>query len=254
MIRTLLMILPLCLPAAAADKPPAGKSAAGGAWVSLFNGKNLDGWSVMCLKKDREKTFWTVRDGAIECNSLKDKKHDYVWLMTDKEYGDFELKLRFQAFRDSPGNSGVQVRSRYDDGPGAPRGGWLDGPQVDIHPRGPWRNGLIYDETREEKRWICPSRKNWKITREQGVKDVKFKYADEGDGFNEMHITCRGTRITTVVNGVTACDFDGKGVLDNAAHRKHNVGLRGHIALQLHAGDRLRIRFRDIRIRQLPGK
>ena len=46
-------------------------------------------------------------------------------------------------------------------------------------------------------------------------------------------------------------DFDGRGVLDDAAHRKHNVGMKGHIALQLHSRDELLIEFKDIRIRAL---
>jgi len=218
-------------------------------WTSLFNGKDLTGWIVKTLPGDRDKVFWKAVDGAIECDSMGRKKHAYVWLMTEKEFGDFELKLKFQAFRDSPGNSGIQVRSRYDESPKAPRGGWLDGPQIDIHPPGPWRTGLIYDETREEKRWICPSLKNWAIKREQGPKETKFKYADEG--WNEMTIRCDGTKIKTILNGITIADYDGAGVLDNEAHKKHNVGMKGQIALQLHSNDELRIRFKDIRIREL---
>jgi hypothetical protein len=39
----------------------------------------------------------------------------------------------------SPGNTAVQFRSRYDASATAPNGGWLDGPQVDIHPPAPFR-------------------------------------------------------------------------------------------------------------------
>ena len=49
----------------------------------------------------------------------------------------------------------------------------------------------------------------------------------------------------------TLTRFDGTGILDDAAHRSHNVGLHGHLALQLHAGDDLKIRFKDLRIRSL---
>ena len=104
--------------------------------------------------------IWRVDEGAILCNSLGRPDHDYVWLLCEREFADFELALEIQAFRESPGNSGVQVRSRYDASPEAPRGGWLDGPQIDVHPPGPWRTGLIYDETREERRWISPSLEN----------------------------------------------------------------------------------------------
>jgi hypothetical protein len=54
-----------------------------------------------------------------------------------------------------------------------------------------------------------------------------------------------------VVNGITITDFDGAGVLDDDAHRRHDVGRRGHFALQLHKDDELLIQFRDIRVRAL---
>lgn len=223
------------------------------AWESLFNGQDLTGWHVSSVEKDRSKTYWTVQDGAIECNSLKDGDHDYVWLMTDRTYADFELELEFQAFRNSPGNSGVQVRSQYDTDPGAPRKGWLDGPQVDIHPRGPWRTGYIYDETRGVRHWIAPELPGSGMKQRPVPEGWSFVFADEGTGWNRLRIVCRGTRITTELNGVQIVDYDGTGILDDEAHRVHQVGLDGHIALQLHSGDKLRIRFRNLRIRPVKG-
>jgi len=204
-------------------------------WISIFDGKSLSGWSVQCKAEDKDKSYWSVVDGTIQCDSMGDKDHDYVWLQYDKEIDDFELKLKFRAFRESPGNSGVQVRSRYDSSPDAHKGGWLDGPQVDINPTKPFRNGLIYDETRTENRWIDPSLPNWNITPEQGPSEFTFKYSDEGDGWNEMIIRCEGTRIQTWVNGIQIRDFDGAGVLDNQGHKDVNVGMTGFIALQLHS-------------------
>jgi len=58
-------------------------------------------------------------------------------------------------------------------------------------------------------------------------------------------------RIKTVVNGMTRTDWDASGVLDNPAHLRHNVGRSGHFALQLHSGDELKIRFKDIELRRL---
>jgi len=214
-------------------------------WVCLFNGKDLAGWTVKCTPQDKGKEFWKVVDGAIVCDSMGRKDHDYVWLMTDREFGDFELRVKFLAYRDSPGNSGIQVRSRYDES-----AGWLDGPQVDIHPPAPWRTGLIYDETRGERRWIHPSLKSAAMDPSHAPKQWKFHYAE--DGWNELTILCRGLRIRTTLNGFLISDYDGTGLLDNEAHRTRNVGLRGHIALQLHRRDELRIRFKEIEIRNVP--
>jgi 3-keto-disaccharide hydrolase len=216
----------------------------------LFNGKDLTGWHVKCQPGDREKVFWKVDAGSILCDSMGRKDHNYVWLLTDKEFGDFELKLRFQVYKDSPGNSGLQFRSRFDD---TARGGWLDGPQVDIHPPQsmPWRTGFIYDETREERRWIFPSLKDSTMDPRFEPSKFVFKYVDDGDGWNDLVLICKGTRIKTTLNGIVRTDWDSSGVLDNAAHATHNVGRKGHFALQLHTGDELRIRFKDILLRDL---
>ncbi len=220
-------------------------------WIDLFNGKDLEGWRIECTPKDRDKIFWKVVDGAIECDSLGRPDHDYVWLVHEREFGDFELSARFQAFRESPGNTGIQVRSRFDGSAQAISGGWMDGPQVDIHPPGPWRTGLIYDETREERRWIEPSLPDWNIDRTQGPANVVFFYADQEPGWNELRIVCDGLRILTYLNARQVVDFDGSGILNNEAHLRHRVGLSGHIALQLHMEDELRVRFRDLRLRPL---
>ncbi len=215
----------------------------------LFNGQDLSGWTVRCQPQDQHKVFWRVEENAIVCDSMGRKDHNYVWLVSDREFGDFELTLQFQAFRASPGNSGLQFRSRFDP---AANGGWLDGPQVDIHPPAPmsWRTGLLYDETRGEQRWIHPGLKDWNIDPAFEPARHVFHYGEDGR-WNDLRLICRGTHVRTVVNGVVRTDWDGSGVLNNAFHRQRNVGMRGHFALQLHAGDELRIRFRDIRVREL---
>jgi hypothetical protein len=214
---------------------------------SLFNGKNLTGWVVKCKPEDAGKEFWRVEDGTILADSMADKKHDYIWLLTEQQYSDFILRLRFQACRGNPGNSGVQIRSRYDD-----RAGWLDGPQIDINPPGPWRTGMIWDETRGNRRWLYPEipRGEW-VDQSMAPPGLVFYYSDEGPGWNELEIDAVGTRITAYLNGIKVTDYDGAGVLDDDVHKARNVGLSGHIALQIHTGDLVKIRFKDIYIEDL---
>jgi len=226
-----------------------------GAWERLFNGKNLDGWEVKCLPKDQNKTFWTVKNGAIECNSIGRPDHNYVWLINKNEYVDFDLQLKFQIFNSSNGNSGVQFRSRFDDSETARGGGWLSGPQADIHPPAPFRAGLIYDETDGVNRWIFPSLKNWEISEPEVPKtalQTKLFYADNNpDIWNIIEISCEGMKIQTFVNGNPVTDFDASGILNDGIHLQKNVGTSGKIALQLHASDELLIRFKDIKIKRL---
>ena len=223
-------------------------------WQSLFNGKNLEGWEIKCTEKDRDKDFWMVENGAILCNSMGSKNHQYIWLYSAEEYDDFELRLKFQDTRGNLGNSGVQVRSRYDekaqiDGDVI---GWLDGPQVDINPGGPWRNGFIYDETRKTRRWIHPSLPDWRMSEEEyAPKKWVHYFEDEGPGWNDLTIICKGNHVKTIVNNVVVSDYDGAGVLDDAVHKKLGISNKGHIALQLHKNSENKIRFKDIEIRKL---
>ena len=219
-------------------------------WSALFNGRDLSGWTVLCQPQDRAKVFWTVDNGAILCDSIGRKDHNYVWLVSDREFADFELKLKFQAYRQSTGNSGVQFRSRYDP---TVEGGWLHGPQVDIHPPAEmsWRTGLVYDETLEERRWVFPSLKDWQMPLSYQPANHIFHYADDPESWNELTLLCQGMHVKTTVNGIVRTDWEATGVLDNAAHVKRNVGRRGHFALQLHTGDELRIRFKEIQLREI---
>jgi len=217
-------------------------------WTSLFNGRNLDGWFINCRPEDEAKTgYWKVVDGTITAETPPGSKHNYIWLLTDEEYGDFELRLKVQTYASTTGNSGIQVRSRYDD-----KAGWLDGPQVDIHPPGPWRSGFIYDETRGAQVWLWPDvGRPANAKPEHTPKGWKWFHADDEDVWNEVHVLCKGTRIKTVINGMTIADYDGAERLDDEAHRLRNVGMKGHIGLQIHPGHELLIRFKDIEVREL---
>ena len=218
-------------------------------FVPLFDGKTLRGWTIKCKPADKAlaRKFCTVDQGTILLDSTGSKKHDYVLLATKKEYGDFVLRLRFQTYRDVKGNSGIQIRSRYDE-----KDNYCDGPQVDVHPPGPWRTGMIWDETRGAQGWLYPKvpKGKW-VDESMAAKGFKFVYADEGDGWNDFEITAKGMKLRAVLNGVTVMQYDGTGVLDNEVHKKRKTGLGGIIALQIHRGDQLKIRFKDVRIKKL---
>jgi hypothetical protein len=220
----------------------------GKGWVRLFNGKNLDGWMVEARPEDKAKGFWTVEGGMIRVNSMGQKDHDYVWLVTEKQYTDFILRLKFAAFGDSPGNSGVQVRSRYDHD-----SLWLDGPQVDINPPGPWRTGMVWDETRGNAGWLYPDipKGKW-VNEEMRKEDFEFYYSTGEDlVWNDFEVRVEGLNIQSWLNGTQMTDFMGEGILDDAIHRRWNVGERGFVALQLHTGDELKMYYKDIYLKEL---
>jgi hypothetical protein len=67
-----------------------------GKWVSLFDGKTLNGWHE--YNKKGPVTDWAVENGA-----LVSKAHEYI--ITDKKYANFDLKWQWKV--DKASNSGV---------------------------------------------------------------------------------------------------------------------------------------------------
>ena len=215
-------------------------------WVSLFNGKDLNGWVVKSNPDDSSRQFWTVESGVIKADSLGSKQHDYVWLLNDKEYQDFELKLKFAAFRSSKGNSGVQIRSRYDS-----KEYWLDGPQIDIHTPNPYRTGMMWDETRGARRWIFPDlpKGTW-VKKGMAINSPEFYYSDDALKWNDMRVSVKGYKVQAWLNNVLVTDFMGKKILTSEFHKEYNVGKKGYIALQIHKKQELKILFKDIYIKE----
>ncbi len=87
-------------------------------WISLFNGKNLDGWFV------RGKANWDVRDGIL----TGDGGMGHIY--TETEVTDFEVKGTFRI--SDNGNSGLYFRANPpEDNPD----GWPSGyeAQIDNH-------------------------------------------------------------------------------------------------------------------------
>ncbi len=217
---------------------PGSCAAAEDGFVSLFDGKTLDGWDVNHMPKDAQlaRTAWSVDNGTLLADTTGHEEHFYILLATKKEYGDFVLRLRFQVERGVTGNSGIQIRSRYNS-----ETGWMQGPQLDINPPSPELTGKLWNEGPGEHRWLS----------NEPVANPKFFYANEGNGWNDLEITAQGMHIRSVLNGVTVVDYDGSGVLDDQLHKQHNVGTRGVIGLQIHSFHQMKLRFKDIRIREL---
>ena len=111
---------------------------------------------------------------------------------------------------------------------------------------------MIWDETRGSSRWLWPpvAKGAW-VDESMAATGRVWKFSDDGDGWNRMRITARGARLSATLNGVALMAWDGAGVLDDEVHRQRNVGIKGHLALQIHRNDALRIRFKDIRLREL---
>lgn len=135
--------------------------------ISLFNGKNLDGWIIYGTEK------WYVENGELICESGPDK--DYGYLGTNKYFDDFILELVFK--QEDNGNSGVFFRSTVD---GVKVKGW----QVEVAPPG-YHSGGIYESYG----------RGWLIKPDQS-KDSIVKMGE----WNKMKIKVYGDEVTTWIN------------------------------------------------------
>ncbi len=119
------------------DSPNAG-------WVDLFDGKTTKGWHS--YGQTSAAAQWEAKDGAIHLNKEKGGNGD---LVTDKEYGNFDLKLEWKI---SPnGNSGILFYVHED--PAKYQEAYYTGPEMQVldnngHPDGKihkHRAGDLYD-------------------------------------------------------------------------------------------------------------
>ena len=108
-------------------------------WVSLFDGKSLDGWKVV----GGENKF-SVEDGVIKGESVPSDIGINTFLMHGKEYANFDLKVEFNI---ESGNSGIQFRSFDRERERFRPRRQVFGYQAEITPNG-GSTGRIYDEER----------------------------------------------------------------------------------------------------------
>ncbi len=174
----------------------------------LFNGKNLNGWTVHGTEK------WYVEKGDLVCESGPDKQYGY--LSTDKKYKNFELSLKFK--QEANGNSGVFFRSSIE---GVKISGW----QVEVAPLNNHTGGIYESYGRgwlakpkaEDEKWLKPGK------------------------WNTMKIRVVNDQVTTSLNGHE---------IINLADSKIGAG-DGFIALQIHDGGGIKVRWKDIIITEL---
>lgn len=192
-----------------ADQP--GCTAVPKGFVSLFDGKTLAGW------KGRE-SLWKVEDGAIVGTTTKDaplKRNEFIY--TEKQYGDFELLIKFRLANH---NSGVQIRSQASDG------FVVKGYQADIAEKR--YTGILYEEGGRG------------ILMNVDPKEVA-KHLKKG-GWNQYRIVCKGDNIQAFVNDFRTFNY---------TEKKEGKPTKGVIALQLHRGPPMCVRFKDIYIKEL---
>ncbi len=157
---------------------------------------------------------WYVEDGLLICESGPDKEYGY--LSTEKFYDDFEMEAEF--LQEADGNSGIFFRSTFD---GTKVSGW----QVEVAP--PYHDtGGIYESY--GRGWLAQ------------IPDEKEEILQMGE-WNKMRIRVVGGHVTTWLNGHEMVDLEDEKIAEG----------KGAIALQIHSGGGIRVKWRNLRIKVL---
>lgn len=156
---------------------------------------------------------WYVENGLLVSESGPDREYGY--LATNEHYKDFDLTLEFK--QEANGNSGVFIRSTIEC---TKVSGW----QVEVAPKGMHTGGVYESYGR-----------GWLIQPEAEKESV----LKEGD-WNQMQIRVSGNQLTSWLNGTEMVT-----ITDD----KIGAG-EGSIALQIHDGGGIKVKWRNIKIVQ----
>lgn len=157
---------------------------------------------------------WYVSGGELFCESGPDKAYGY--LSTEKWYDDFELEVEFK--QEANGNSGIFFRSTFE---GTKVTGW----QVEVAPPN-HDSGGIYESY--GRGWLCQ------------IPEEEEGYLKMGE-WNKMKIRVQGGRVVTWLNDHKMCDLNDDKIAEG----------KGSIALQIHDGGGIKVRWRNLMIREL---
>ena len=181
-------------------------------WVSLFDGKSLDGWRA----SENPSTF-RVEDGEIVVHGPRAHLF-YQGSVMDHEFDDFEFKAEVMT---TPGsNSGIFIHTAYQEE------GWpSQGYEIQVNnSHTDWRRtGSVYGED-----------------------DVRDTYVEDNEWYTQ-HIIVRGRTVTVKINDKTVVEYTEPGTLDPATTKRLSSGT---IALQGHDPESL-VYYRNIRIKPL---
>jgi hypothetical protein len=157
---------------------------------------------------------WYVEKGNLVCESGPDKKYGY--LSTNKKYKNFILEYDFKL--EANGNSGVFIRSSID---GTKISGW----QVEVAPPGNGTGGIYESYGRG---WLTKP-------------TVEKESSLSAEGWNKGKIEVNNDEITTWLNG---------NQISNIKDAKIGAA-NGFIALQIHDGGGIKVRWKNIRLKEI---
>lgn len=186
-------------------------------YILLFNGKNLKGW-------DGDPALWSVKDGVLVGSSDGHPVKVNTFLIYNRPFANFILKAEVKLRNH---NSGIQFRSTQ-----LPGAGWMvAGYQTDFSEAGErsaWGN--FYEERGRGRGVMDVPDRGWQTGK---------KVYRKGE-WNSIEIHADGPRIQLKVNGTETIDT------------KDDKASSGILAIQLHAGEPMRVEVRNLKLKPLP--
>ncbi len=209
-------IFPLCVALAALTLSPVFSSAADDedGFVSLFDGKSLNGWQVA----EENPQSWKVVDGNLVCEGPR------CHLFYDGDlapFKDFHFKAEVMT---TPGsNAGIYFHTKYQ-ATGWPEKGFEC--QVNVSHKDPKKTSSLYAVVNVD---------------DPGVKDNEW-YTQE--------IIVKGKQVVLKVNGKTLVDYTEADDQKPASPQFERLLGKGTFALQAHDPDS-KVYFRNLRVKKL---
>jgi hypothetical protein len=185
-------------------------------WISLFDGKSLDGWKV----GENASTF-SVQDGAIVVFGPRAHLY-YAGPVQDHVFKDFEWKADVMTF---PGaNSGMYFHTEYQEG-GWPQKGYEV--QVNNSHTDPIRTGSLYN-----------------------IVNVMNTAPATDNAWFTQHVIVRGKTVTIKVDGRTTVEYTEPEGVTRPDSMKGRLIDKGTFALQGH-DPKSRVHYRNLMVKPL---
>ncbi len=185
-------------------------------WISLFNGKNLEGWKV----GDNASTF-SVENGAIKVAGPVAHLF-YVGDVENHHFQNFEFKASVMT---KPGaNSGIYIHTKYQEG-GWPKHGY----EVQVN----------------------NSQEDWRRTGSlYGIVDILENYASDNEWYTE-YIKVEGKQIIVKINDIVVVDYTEPIKPKREGDSVNRILKGGTFALQGHDPESL-VYYKDLMVKALP--
>ena len=191
-------------------------------WISLFNGKDLTGWTSA-------EEFWRVTNGVLEIKADRIDRNSYLW--TSDSYDDFELKFQYRLLND--GYLGLGFRYS------------LDNARTNVGPLVKLGFFPAKDNSKQlvvgELFTLLDQKPNDLVKITEAQRALLEPLVRKGEWIDVL-VKCEGSRIIANINGIRTVDY-----IDQPAR----LARTGKIALYTPSYNKASAEVRELQVRRL---